>query len=126
MTPEAADYLQHSRRSLTDAQKALAAGIYVPAAREAYIAALNAARAIIFEKLTIASKTHTGTHALLHRLVHDGLKVDRRTLDILSKGFEVKTKADYGPYEELGEEEARGLVLLAETLFAQVESELGK
>ena len=126
MTPEAADYLRHSKLALEDAKTALGAGIFRLAARESYIAALNAARAIVFEKRTIASKTHSGTHSLFHQLVKDGIKVDRHTLDLLSEGFDVKTNADYGPYEEVEEERAKDFVQRADVLVAIIESELSR
>ena len=124
MTPEAADYLQHNKISLQEAKTALAANIYRMAAREAYIAALNAARAIVFEKKTIASKSHSGTRSLVHELVRDGLKIDRDVLDILSKGFKLKTIADYGPHEDVGEATATDFVGRAERFVEQIESEL--
>ncbi len=126
MTPEAADYLRHAKISLATAQKALSGEIFTLAAREAYIAALNAARAIIFEKPTIASKTHSGTRSLLHQLVRDGLNVDRGTLDVLAEGFDVKTSADYGPYEEVGEGKAEDIVRRPETLVSLIGTELSK
>lgn len=124
MSPEAADYLRHAKLALSDAQSALKASIYRLAAREAYIAALNAARAIIFEKLTIASKSHSGTHSLFHQLVQNGLVMDRYTLEILAKGFDAKNNADYGPYEDVSEAKAQDFVGRADLFVAQVEAEL--
>lgn len=126
MTPEAADYLRHSKISLATAQKALSAEIFTIAAREAYIAALNAARAAIFEKRTIASKSHSGTRSLLHQLVRDGLNIDRRTLDVMSEGFDVKTNNDYGPYEDVDADTATDIVRRAEVLISLIEAELAK
>ena len=56
----------------------------------------------------------------------DGIKVDRHTLDLLSEGFDVKTNADYGPYEEVEEERAKDFVQRADVLVAIIESELSR
>jgi uncharacterized protein (UPF0332 family) len=124
LTPEAEGYLRHGKISPATAKKALTAEVFTLAAREAYIAALNAARAIVFERMTIASKTHAGTRSLLHQLVRDGLNIDRRTLDVLADGFDVKTHADYGPHKEVAKDEAEDMVRRAEALVSLIETEL--
>jgi len=126
LTPEAADYLRHAKLALANAQKAFSGNLFTIAAREAYIAALNAARAIVFEKLTIASKTHSGTRSLLHQLVREGLDIDRDTLDALTDGFKVKTNADYGPYEEIGSAKAEDVLRRAGALVSFINSVLAK
>jgi uncharacterized protein (UPF0332 family) len=119
--PEAADYLVHAIKSMDDARGALAAGLARLAAREAYVSSLNAAR----EKLNKASKTHSGTRGLVHQLVREGLAVDQDALEVLSEGFNVKTHADYGPYQEVGEAQASELVRRAERFLTQIQAALG-
>jgi uncharacterized protein (UPF0332 family) len=126
LTPEAADYLSQGKISLSDAQAALDAGLYRLAARESYIAALNAARAIIFERRTIASKSHSGTHALLHQMVHEGLAVDRASVEFLSDGFKIKNASDYGPYEPVDAAKAKDAVGRAARLVDRIEALLSE
>ena len=126
MTPEAADYLRHAKISLATAQKALSGEIFPIAAREAYIATPNAARAIVFERLAIASKTHSGTRSLLHQLVREGLNIDRRTLDVMSDGSDIKTSSDYGPYEDVQSDQAEDIVRRAQAFLSVIETEFTK
>jgi len=110
-----------SRISLADARIALGAGLFRMAGREAYIAALNAARAIIFERMTVAPKQHSTTKRYVHELVHkQQLDIDRDTLDILREGFDVKVSADYGPYMEVPELKAEALVQRAELFVERI------
>ena len=67
------------------------------AARDAYIAALNAARAVVFEKTEIAVKTHAGARAKLFKLIHSGMEFDEALAKFLSEGFDTKQGLDYGP-----------------------------
>ncbi|MBV9993232.1 MAG: HEPN domain-containing protein [Alphaproteobacteria bacterium] len=73
------------------------AEIYEDAERNAYTAALNAARAAIFDKLTIAPKTHAGARTKFLELVNDGLDFDAGLANFLAEGFEKKQGIDYGP-----------------------------
>ncbi len=61
MSPEAVDYQSIAEVLLKRAQRALLAEIYEDAARGAYTAVLNAARAIIFEKTGLAVKSHSAS-----------------------------------------------------------------
>jgi uncharacterized protein (UPF0332 family) len=97
MSPEAVDYMATAEASLDRARRALLAEIYEDAARDAYASALNAARAIIFDKTGLAVKSHSGTRAMLHELVWKGLAFDRNLVDFLAKAFEVRQRVEYGP-----------------------------
>jgi uncharacterized protein (UPF0332 family) len=97
MSPEAVDYLATAEAMLERAGRNFAAEIYEDAARNAYLAALNAARAVVFDKTTMAPKTHSGTRAKFHDLVREGMAFDQTLLKFLSDGFETKQGVDYGP-----------------------------
>lgn len=97
MSPEAVNYISVAEALLERAQRNFSAEIYEDAARNAYSAALNAARAVIFDKLTIAPKSHSGTRAKFFDLVHQGLPFDAGLAQFLREGFETKQGIDYGP-----------------------------
>jgi uncharacterized protein (UPF0332 family) len=73
------------------------AEIYEDAARNAYSAALNAARAVIFDRLAIATKTHSGTRSKFFDLIYRGMPFDPELARFLREGFETKQGIDYGP-----------------------------
>ncbi|MBV9979012.1 HEPN domain-containing protein [Bradyrhizobium sp.] len=79
------------------AKRSFGAAIYENAARDAYTAALNAARAVVFDKSGIAPKTHSGTRSKFHDLLHGGLAFDANLAKFLSEGFDTKQGIDYGP-----------------------------
>ena len=97
MSPEAVNYMTVAQRHLERAEKIFLAEVYEDVARNAYTAALNAARAVIFDKLTIAPKTHSGTQTKFLELVRNGLTFDAELADFLAAGFEKKQGIDYGP-----------------------------
>ncbi len=97
MSPECTDYFGIAETILERAERAFLAEIYESAARDAYLSALNAARAVVFEKTEIAVKTHAGARAKLFELIHDGLAFDETVAKFLSEGFDVKQSLDYGP-----------------------------
>jgi uncharacterized protein (UPF0332 family) len=97
VSPEAVNYMSIAEATLERAQRNFLAEIYEDAARNAYLAALNAARAIIFDKTTTAPKTHSGARSKLHELVRQGLPLDQELARFLSEGFDMKQNVDYGP-----------------------------
>ena len=97
MSPEAVDYMSVAESALDRAHRAFLAEIYEDAARNAYTSALNAARAIIFDKTGLAVKSHSGTRAKLHELVWKGLAFDKTLVDFLAKAFELRQRVEYGP-----------------------------
>ena len=121
MTPEAADYLRTSHVILADAQKAATLGMERVAVRDSYLADLNAARALIFERLTIAAKSHSGTISLFGQLLRDGLAFDPDLAGALTEGFDKKSKVDYGPYSSAEFELAEHAVERAVSFIAAVE-----
>jgi uncharacterized protein (UPF0332 family) len=125
LSPEAVNYLEVARRQLGRAERALIADLYESAARDAYMAALSAARAIIFEKTGNAPKTHSGARSLLGKLRHDGLALSETFLSFLATGFDLKSDLDYGPATpvqgptaEQAVATAREIVISAEQILA--------
>jgi|WetSurMetagenome_2_1015567.scaffolds.fasta_scaffold1380669_1 uncharacterized protein (UPF0332 family) len=96
MSPECIDYFGIADKILDRAERAFLAEIYETAARDAYIAVLNAARAVIFEKCEIAVKTHAGARTKLFELIHAGLPFDYDVASFISEGFDTKQGVDYG------------------------------
>ena|ERR1700679_1924734 len=107
MSPEAVDYLTTAEQILSDAEIIFRADRYAVVTREAYLAMLSAARAVIFDKTAMAPKTHSGTRAELFRLIHEGLAFDPVLAALLATGFETKNKVDYGPRPIIQEQTAR-------------------
>lgn len=125
MSPESTDYMNVAEWSFEQALIILRAGALEVAAREAYSAALNAARAIIYEKTGKAPKTHSGTHSQLRKLIHEGLAFDSALADFLTDAFEVKLGVDYGPVERMSEAEAKAYVEKARVFLAAAREVLG-
>lgn len=97
MSPEAVNYMAIAEAHLKRAELIFLAEVYEDAARNAYTAASNAARAVIFDKLTIAPKTHAGTRTKFQELIRNGLPFEKALGDFLAEGFETKQGIDYGP-----------------------------
>ncbi len=97
MSPEAVNYMSIAEAAVQRAQRAWLAELYENTARDAYSAALNAARGVVFEKSGIAPKTHSGTRAKFFELIHHGMAFDPELAQFLREGFEVKQGIDYGP-----------------------------
>jgi uncharacterized protein (UPF0332 family) len=106
LSPETVNYLEVAQKQLLQAQRALNADLYEFAARESYLAALSAARAISFEKSGNAPKTHSGARSELARLRYEGLQLDEKFLSFLATGFEMKSDLDYGPVTPVQRQEA--------------------
>jgi uncharacterized protein (UPF0332 family) len=113
VSPESSDYMGTALWALEEARSLLEDDHYEIACREAYTAALNAARAILFEKTGKAHKTHSGTRAELHKLILEGLPFPKELADFLSEGFDIKQRIDYGPIARKSREEAAQFVDLA-------------
>jgi uncharacterized protein (UPF0332 family)/predicted nucleotidyltransferase len=95
LKPETADLLAVAEAKLGDALKIQAAGVLGSAAREAYTAALHAARALIFEERAVAPKTHAGTRALFHETAIRPGRLPKSLARVLSEGLEIKVAVDY-------------------------------
>ena len=126
MSPESTDYIGTAGRILTEAETFLEEDHNEVAAREAYLAALAAARAIIFERTGEAPKTHSGTRTMLAKLVHEGLEFDGGFIKFLADGFEQKNDADYGPRTPLGDSDAERILETAQAFVAAARAMLEK
>lgn len=120
MTPESADFLAKAKRTIERAERVLRAGEPVYAARDAYIAASSAARAIIFEKTAKSPKTHNGSRALFLLLVSQGLNVPRDVAQFLEDGFALKTRADYGVDDSISVDTATEAVALGQAFVRAI------
>ncbi len=124
MKPATRDALEHARAHLDEAVKVMEIGLASLAARQAYLAALTAARGIVFETTGQGPKTHRGVKRLIHRLVHEGLPIQQELLSIFDDGFEMKLEADYGNPEKITREAANAAVDMAPRLIADIERTL--
>lgn len=108
MTPEAGRYLDKAKQSLVHASAILAIELGEDAGRAAYLAALHAAQALIFERTGRVAKTHRGIHGQFLKLVVNEPQVGQELRRFLSEGYKLKATADYevGPEAVVPVEEA--------------------
>jgi uncharacterized protein (UPF0332 family) len=92
------------------------------AGREAYLAGLNAAQALISEKTGRTLKSHGGVNAEFHRLVRGDPRVDDELRAFLGSAYNLKAIADYetGPGSEVSPERATGAITTAKRFVAKV------
>jgi uncharacterized protein (UPF0332 family) len=124
MTPEAANAMQLAREALAGAEQILArTNLTEVTAREAYLAALHAARAVIFDLTGKVSKTHSGTLSEIGRLAQADARIDPQFAKFLKAGFDAKLHADYGEGRPMAPtaDDARRFVTTATRLVAHAE-----
>lgn len=100
MRPETQAYLDKAGECLARAKAGLAAAAIAPAlaenaARDAYLTAFHAAKAVIFERTGVAAKTHGGVHAEFNRLARGEVLIHRSQRAFLKKAFAFKAAVDY-------------------------------
>ena len=95
MKPETQAYLDKARQALAHARAILAIDLGEDAGRAAYLTALHAAQALIFERTSRVAKTHRGAHGQFLRLVVEEPRVDAGLRRFLSEGYKLKSTADY-------------------------------
>jgi uncharacterized protein (UPF0332 family) len=112
MTPEARRYLDKGQQSLAHARAILAIKLGEDAGRAAYLAALHAAQALIFERTGRVAKTHRGVHGQFLKLVANEPQVGQELRRFLSQGYKLKATADYevGPEAVVPLEEAAAAI----------------
>lgn len=71
MSPEAVTYLEKGEKCIADATTMLSVDLTEAAARTAYLAAFQAAQALIFEHTGRVAKTHSGVKSEFHRLAQN-------------------------------------------------------
>ncbi|MDO9707592.1 HEPN domain-containing protein [Paracraurococcus lichenis] len=95
MTPEAAKIMAKAADLLTRGRAMVAAGLGEDAGRSAYLAAFNAARALIWERTGRLVQTHRGVRSEFHRVMRGIILADANLLVFLSRAYAFKTRADY-------------------------------
>lgn len=95
MTPETRDQIARARQAVNRAKIILAAGVGEDAGRGAYIAGLQAARALIFARTGKVAKTHRGARIVFFELARDD-SVLAEYAQFLAYAYELKDFADYG------------------------------
>jgi uncharacterized protein (UPF0332 family) len=93
--PETGRYLDKAHQSLAHARAILRIELGDEAGRAAYLAALHAAQALIFERTSRVAKTHRGVHGQFLKLIASESPVDPELSRFLSEGYKLKATADY-------------------------------
>jgi uncharacterized protein (UPF0332 family) len=122
MKAESANYLAKARRKLDTSARLIGVDMPEIAAREAYLATLSAARAVIFERRAIAAKSHAGTISLLAEIAVKTGEMSVDTARILSRGFELKQAVDYDLTGDIPVAEANEILARARRFIAAVEA----
>ena len=122
MKPETDAYLSKSRECLAKAEWVLPRWPDV-AGREAYLAGLHAAQALIFERTGIVITTHGGVQGEFGRLTKDEPRCDRDLRKFLGRTYNLKAIADYGtgPDSEVTSEEAQEAIETATRFISCIE-----
>lgn len=114
MNAEALRLFEFAEKKLAAAEKILAIEIYEAAGREAYLAALAAARAIIVNTGKKSPKTHDGSRTVFAALIREGLAFDNALAKFLADGFEIKSAADYADGAPVGKQDAEDAIATAQ------------
>lgn len=121
MKPEAAAYLDKAREALAKAEGML--GRWPDeAGREAYLAGLHAAQALIFERTGEIMKRHRGVQRELGRLTKDDARVDIELRAFLGRTYQFKAIADYltGPASQVSPQLATEAITTARRFVAMM------
>jgi uncharacterized protein (UPF0332 family) len=119
--PEAAAFLDKARECLAKADGML--GQWPDeAGREAYLAGLHAAQALIVESTGKLVKTHRGVQRELARLTKDALDFDIDLRTFLGRTYNLKAIADYetGPGSKVSPESATDAIATAKRFMARM------
>jgi len=126
VTPEAKQHIDKARECLTHAKTILAAGIGEDAGRNAYLAGLHAAKAVIFERTRKVAKTHRGVRTLFSELAKDDAILSQFTA-FLAEAYVLKSIADYevGPDAIVSLDEASSAIEQAVKFVECIAESLG-
>jgi len=113
MNAEAERLFAFAAKKLTGAEKVLTIELYEVAGREAYLAALAAARAVIVNTGKKSPKTHDGARTVFAALIREGLAFDNQLAKFLADGFEIKSSADYADGAPVDRQDAEDAVATA-------------
>jgi uncharacterized protein (UPF0332 family) len=122
LTPETALLLEKAQETLVKGRTVLKIGFPDEAGRFAYLAAFHAAQALISERTGRTVKTHNGVQATFSRLLKDSDEFDPELGRFLSRGYRLKTIADYevGPDAEVSVEEAERAIAAADRFVRRI------
>lgn len=115
MKPQTGAFLDKARELLDQADTVMGVGLNEPAGRTAYLAALHAAQALIFENTSKVVTSHKGVQSKFWHLTKDELRVGDELRTFLSRAYSFKRIADYetGPASHLSAETARNAIATA-------------
>jgi uncharacterized protein (UPF0332 family) len=124
LTSDAAKLLDKARDLLARGQAMAAIGLYQDAGRNAYLAAFNAARALVMERTGRVGKTHRGVDATFQSLVRDAELPEPPQRGFLTRAFRLKSVADYetGPEAEIPPERVVAVLAEATRFLATIEA----
>jgi len=119
--PEAADFLAKARECLAKADGMLDRWPD-EAGREAYLAGLHAAQALIVEATGKIVKTHRGVQREMARLTKDAPDFDIELRAFLGRTYNLKAIADYetGPGSKVSPESATDAMTTARRFMARM------
>jgi uncharacterized protein (UPF0332 family) len=124
--PEAAEHLDRAAEYLTKARNLLDVLHYNDeAGRAAYLAALHAAQALIFERTGRVVSSHGGLNSQFNLLTRGDPRVDAELRRFLPYAYDLKMLADYeaGPGSVVPLERVEGVIRTARR-FVDVVTEL--
>jgi hypothetical protein len=105
MKPETLDYFLKAKKKLENAKKLMDIGLYEDAARNSYLAGMNAARALLFEDGFRVLKQHKTLYGALSKVLHDRGIHDHDLSAFLPTVMKLKAIADYEEGEDTITEE---------------------
>lgn len=121
MTPEADRLFSFALKKLDGAERILTIDLHEAAGREAYHAALAAARALIIHSGRKAPKTHNGTRTMFAEVLRSGIAFDPNLAKFLADGFEIKSAADYADGAPVDRGDAEDAVRRARSFIETVQ-----
>jgi uncharacterized protein (UPF0332 family) len=115
MKPQTGAFLDKARELLQQADTVMGVGLNEAAARTAYLAAVHAAQALIFENTSRVVSSHRGVQSEFWRLTKDEPRLDDELRAFLSRAYTFKRIADYetGPASHINAETARNAIATA-------------
>jgi predicted nucleotidyltransferase/uncharacterized protein (UPF0332 family) len=116
-----ASLLSFARESLGNATGTARMAMPALAAREAYMAGFNAARALIFERTGKSPKTHNGVNALFNDIARSTPEMTRDLVSFIGEGYRFKAWADYHEGVPTRPDEARHASDAATRLIGSIE-----
>lgn len=126
MKPEAAEHLDRAGEYLTKARKLLdVLHFNDDAGRAAYLAALHATQALIFERTGQLASSHGGVNSQFNLLTRGDPRVDAELRRFLPHAYDLKAVADYeaGPGSVVPLERVEAVIVTARR-FVEVVSAL--